>query len=171
VYEYLDSTKILESGTGEDIAKARKEYWRKYKSEWRKRQNQKTRQVTVMLTPSEAKLIEDAAKKYKRSKPALIKAMCLAHMQKRYVVPDILAVNSIRELLAMNYSALKSLLDENCITYQAGITVMNQIAELEQRILHELRSPMTLEDGILDALHQHADYKETLYQLLKTHSP
>jgi hypothetical protein len=167
VYEYLDSIKILESGTGEDIAKARKEYWKRYKSEWRKLQKQRTRQITVMLTNSEVKLIEDAAKKHKRSKPALIKAMCLAHIQKRYVVPDVFILNEIRSLLSLNYNALKNLLNENAIPYQIGTDAMKHIAELEHKVLDGLMFPASLEDKVLDAIRKCPEYRETLLSLLQ----
>jgi hypothetical protein len=44
-------------------------------------------------------------------------------------------------LLAMNYNAFQKLFDENMLPYQAGIALMQQMQELERKVLIELYRP------------------------------
>ncbi len=83
------------------------------------------------------------------------------------MVADTVAVNSIRELLSLNYGVLRNLVDNNQLPYHTATTVMNQINELETEVLRQLRSPATLEDQIMETIRQNPQYKETLYQLLQ----
>jgi hypothetical protein len=139
IYQFLEP--YLATGNDFVIAKARKEYWKAYKAEWRKKQRQETKEVTVVLTQPEAKSIIAAAKKHKRSPAQFIKESSFAYLSKQYVVPDVVAINTIRQLLAVNYNALQKLFDENMLPYQAGIALMQQMQELERKVLIELYRP------------------------------
>ena len=167
VYSYLNSTKVLETGSDQDITKARNEYWKAYKAQWRKKQRQETKEFTIVCTPQEAKDILEAARKHKRSQSNFIKESCLAYLYKRYIVPDLFAINSIRQQLAMNYTSLQMLFDENRIPYQTGITLIQQMALLEQQVLSQLHNPKTLEQWITETVRDTPRYKETLNELLQ----
>jgi hypothetical protein len=167
LYNFLDASGVLSTGNDVLIKEAKKQYWQQYKAKWRAKQRLVTEEITVVLTPYEAQLISETAKKYKRSKSAFVKATCLAYLQKIYVVTDILAVNSIKELLTMNYAALKNLLEDTHISYQVETTVLNQIAELERQVLDNLLFPASLENLVLDAIRHNPQYKETLGKLLQ----
>src|ERR1039458_8038968 len=85
VYDYLNSTKVLETGSDQDIANARPAYWKAHQAEWRKRQRQETKEFTIVCTLSEAKDILEAARRHKRSRSKFIKESCLAYINKRYL--------------------------------------------------------------------------------------
>lgn len=166
LYEYLDRVKILETGSDQDIANARKEYWKGYKAEWRNRQRQETKEFTIVFAVQEAKDILEAARKHKRSRSNFIKESCIAYLNKRYIVPDRLAINSIRQQLAMNKNTLQKLFDENKVSYQTGTTLLNQMSALERIMLTELHNPKTLEQWIIETVRTTPEYKEILIALL-----
>jgi uncharacterized protein (DUF1778 family) len=168
LFEYLTVTGVLATGDETLIKQKKVEYIKQYKATWHKNQRKRTCAITLALTPSESQLILDAAKKHKRSKTAFVKAACLAYLNKRYVVPDILAINEIRELLAMNYNALKRLMEDCHFPYQSTSVLINQMAELEGRVLNQLRLPALLEDQIINAIRQNPDYRRVLYELIQT---
>ncbi len=146
LYAYLDSTKVLETGSEQDIVNARKEYWRQYKAEWRRNQRNATKQYTIALTADEAKQITIAAKKHRRSITTFIKESCQAYLNTTYLVPDVVALNEIRQLLAINYNALQKLFDENVIPFQIGRTLVQQMAELEKNVFEKLYHPKEIND-------------------------
>jgi len=167
VYSYLCSTKVLETGSDKDIANARKEYWKGYKAEWRKKQRLETKEFTIVCTVQEVKDILEAARKHKRSRSNFIKESCLAYLHKRYLVPDVVAINSIRQQLAMNINTLKQLFDENKVSYQTGTSLLQKMAVLEQVVLAELHKPKTLEQLITETVLTSPAYKAILIELLQ----
>ena len=167
IYTYLSSTKVLETGNDLDIAKARKEYWKWYKAQWRKKQREETKEFTIVCTALEAKDILDAARKHKRSRSNFIKESCLAYLNKQYLVPDLVAINSIRQQLAMNINTLKQLFNENKLSYQTGTSLLQQMAVLEQAVLAELHNPNTLEQWITEMVRTKPAYKAILIELLQ----
>jgi len=166
VYTYLNGTKVLETGSDLDIAKARKEYWTGYKAEWRRKQRQEAKEFTIVCSLQEAKEILETARKHKRSLSNFIKESCLAYLNKRYLVPDIVAINSIRQQLAMNNNTLQKFFDESKLSYQTGTTLLHQMSALEQTMLMELHNPKTLEQWITDMVRTTPEYKEILIALL-----
>ncbi len=166
IYEYLHATGVLNTGNDALIKAAKKEYYKHYKAAWKQAHRKQTKEIVVVFTHSQAQLVASAAKKHNRSQPGFIKAACLAYMNRRYVVPDVLALNTIRELLAMNYGVLKKMLDDNQLTYQSATALMYQVAALENKVLCQLISPVSLEEQIKDAVRQNPAYKDLVLQLL-----
>ena len=83
IYEYLDSTKVLEFGTEQDIAQARKKYWKEYKVQWRRQKRKAEKELTTSWTAEESKILAEAARKHKISKTSFIKTSTLAYIDKR----------------------------------------------------------------------------------------
>ncbi len=149
VYAYLHSTKVLETGSDQDIAVARKAYWNEYKARWRQRHRKAQKQITISLTASEATEMTQATKKHKRSLTRFIKESCLANIRKQYLAPDPLALATIRQLLAMNYNALQKLFDENRVPFEAGRALLSQMAALEQKVIEELYNPKEIKGTVV----------------------
>ena len=167
IYAYLDSTKVLEVGTNEAITKAKHEYWKAYKAQWRKNQRKTTAQFTIVFTANESNQILIAAKKHKRSQSAFIKQACLSYVNQRFLVPDMYVFGEMRQILSMNYRALQKLFDESIIPYQTGKLLIEQMITLERTVLQQLRNPKTLEKWIEETVRNTPQYKEELFQLLQ----
>ncbi len=141
LYAYLNDIKVLETGTEQDIERARKEYWRNYRVQWRKKYRADTVQLLVILTKEEIQIVAGCARKHKRSKSAFIKEACFAYVSKQYLFPDKEALLKIHQLLAMNYQIIMKLWDENIITYKIGTELANKYAELERSVMAILNNP------------------------------
>ena len=141
IYCYLNSTKVLETGSDQDIAIARKEYWKAYKAEWRKTQRQKAQEFSIKCTLQEAKEIETAAKQHGISKNRFIKQACFGYMRKRYVPLDPYSLATIRLTLGQNCIALQTLFNQNLLPYDVGKRVITLMETLEAKVLFELHNP------------------------------
>ncbi len=167
MYAYLLSTKVLENGTEQDVAKAREQYWREYKANWRRNKRKTEKSFTISFTGNELSVLSVTAKKHKKSVSAFIKASCLAYIQKQYVVPDVYAVNSVIELLTMNYMSLKSAFDNFNVPHQTGIELLNRMSELETNVTTQLQNPKSLDDLVIEAIKKNPEYMERLLRLLQ----
>ena len=163
IYPFLEP--FLDLGD-EALAKARKDYKRKYSAQWRKQNRKKCKPYTLDYSPSEAKLVIDAARKHKSSTTAFIKKACFAYMNKRYLNQDAYTLNEIFQALTKNYSVIKNLIDDNVIQYQVGSTMLQQINRLETELDGLLRNPKSLEQWIIESIQENPKYKETIEQLL-----
>jgi hypothetical protein len=61
LYDFLEQTGILQNGSSVDIVKAKKEYWKVVRSQWRAEQRKVSKSYTVFYTPDELKEIKSAA--------------------------------------------------------------------------------------------------------------
>lgn len=140
IYAHLEQTNVLDKGEAA-IAQAKAAYWKAYKAKWRKKHRAIHTEVTLSLTKADVALLLPVAKAHKRSLSRFIKESCLAYVGKQYVVPDIAALATIRQLLAMNRDMLQLLFDDAYIPFEAGRTALAQMAKLEKEVLHELYHP------------------------------
>jgi uncharacterized protein (DUF1778 family) len=134
LYKFLDETKVLEWGAESDIALARKKYKRIYQALWRKEQRKKKKGLTTSWDAEQLSVITLAAKRHKLSRTAYIQQAAIAHSKKQFLVIDAYAVSEIKELLTMNYSAVKRLFDTSHIPHQAGKDALDKIIGLETTI-------------------------------------
>lgn len=136
---------MLECGASEaELIQARKDYYRAYKTAWRKQKRLVEREFCVSLNKDELALVTNASKNYHRSISCFLKESSLSYVSKRFLVPDKVAVNTIRELLVLNYNALQQLFEEDFISYADGTELLKRMAELEHTILVTLTNPRPL---------------------------
>lgn len=144
LYTYLQSTGVLITGSKEDIAQARKEYWKRYKAQWRNENRKQTKQFTIVLSPNEAKYIGSAAKQYSKSTTRLIRDAALAYLKKVFLVPDRIALATIQQLLTMNYTLLQDIFNENMVPFEAGRSLLERMDKLEKAVVEKLYHPKEL---------------------------
>lgn len=149
-----------------DIAKAKKDYYRAYKSQWRRNDRKNSKVFEVLLKGDEHTQIATAAKAHKLSKTRFIKTAALAYLDRRFIVPDMHSVGLIRQLLALNYTTLQSLFDESKLPFDIGRDVQTQMSKLENAILSSLVNPNTLEQMIVTALKTDSELKKKIVNLL-----
>ena len=143
LYKFLEP--FLETGSAEAIAEARKQYWREYKTKWRKDKRKKEKEFTISFTDKELKIINQHAGKHQRSCTKFIKESALAYCTKQFLFPDITALNNIRELLALNYNAIQQLYEDSSLPTLQTEDMMTKMAELEKEVLTLLQNPKVLE--------------------------
>ena len=143
LYDHLGP--ILETGSEDEIATARQQYWRQYKASWRKAKRKKDKEFTISFNDTELKTISKFANRHNRSCTRFIKESALAYCDKEFLVPDTTTLNSIRELLALNYNALQQLSDDDLLPEKKANVCLERIADLEKNVLKILLNPKPVE--------------------------
>lgn len=166
LYQYLEP--FLENGSEEEIALARKQYWKEYKRQWRKAKRATETELRVSFTPAELKVLTEAARKHKMSRTKYIKRTTMAYGHKTFVVPEYPEIRKIAQVLALSYNSIAALLDENELPIGIGKRLLDQISDLERAILPVLHHPALLKDAIIHAVRGKPERKAELYQLLET---
>lgn len=144
VYQYLEASGVLDTGSGDDIAKMRKKYWREYKRLWKQERRMKQTEFKIYFTSKELLAIAAGAKKHTTSRTNYIKQAALAYTAKQYLVPDIVAVTHIRRLLELNLVAIDELISQSHLASNTSSIVMQKMASLEQKVLDALCNPQTV---------------------------
>ena len=168
IYDYLESIKVLESGTDEDITLARKNYWREYKATWRRNKRKEEKELTTSWTADELTELTNEARRHKLKKTKFIKTSTLAYINKRYVVPDQIEVRRIAQLLSVTYNSIREMMDENTLHLQTGKIILEKIFDLERQVLVSLHNPRTIEQLITETVNKNPQTKTQLYHLLET---
>ncbi len=148
-YKYLDP--FLEKGNDAEIKK-KAEWRRKYKAEWRKSSRKENKEITVAWSKNEMSILKTESKKHKLSNTKFIKQAAMAYIEKRYIVPDVLAVRTLLQFLAMEYNSIQEMINENDLNLQSGRFMMEKIDEQEKAIRVALYSPKTLEQLITETI-------------------
>lgn len=130
LYAYLESLGVLEHGSDEDIALAKKQYWASIRKEWRKQQRKECKSYAVFFTKSEQRLIVEAARKRKIPVTPYIKQAALNMVAGSNTV-DTRVIGEVRELLYLFFECIKS--------NEVNEEVQNQFIRLEQNVLQLLR--------------------------------
>ncbi|MDP4103347.1 MAG: hypothetical protein Q8935_00220 [Bacillota bacterium] len=168
IYEYLDSIKILESGSDEDITQARKKYWRIYKTAWRRNKRKTEKEITISWTADELAELTKEARRHKVSKTKFIKTSTFAYIDKRYIVPDQIEIRRIAQLLSVTYNSIREMMDENALQLQTGKIILEKLFDLERQVLVSLHNPKTIEQLITETVSKNPQTKTQLYHLLET---
>lgn len=168
LYEYLDASGVLDTGSDEAIAEARKEYWKKYKATWRKQKRQTEKELTTSWNPDEIKELSKVARQHNMSRVAFIKSATIAYSNKAFIMPEKIGVQRIVQLLAMNYNLIQELIEERTFPLFSGKSILEKLNTLEKEIRVSLYSPKTLEQVIIDAIVSNPKLKHSLNRLLET---
>ena len=165
-YKYLDP--FLEKGNDGEIKKAKMEWRKKYKAEWRKLSRKENKEITVPWTKNELKILITESKKHRLSNTQFIKKAVMAYIDNRYIVPDVLAVRTLLQFLAMQYNSIQEMISEKELNLQSGRLLMEKIDEQEKAIRVAMYSPKTLEQLITEIIRRDHKAKARIFRLLET---
>jgi hypothetical protein len=166
IYAYLEASGVLETGTIEDIAAMRKQYYREYKKNWRKEKRIREREFTVSYSDTELKVVEAAATGKHKTVPRFIKEAALAYCRKHWLI-DATTLFEIRELLLKTYTAIDALTDAKDRQVPVA-TLLEKIEALETGIHSKLHQSKSLEDWLTETVRSNPKSKEVLLQLIKS---
>lgn len=175
VWQHLFATGILDKGTPEEIAEAKRAYWKQYHYNHRRTQRQEQPEVVVALPRSDGTYttITGAAKKHKLSVAAFLRTATLAYLSQAYVLPDRAMLAHLRELLsqcANEIQAIAGAKEKYFWQREQKIETMEaRIEKLDREIQELLCNPPTLEAQIITALRQSPEIRTQLLQLITSH--
>jgi hypothetical protein len=130
VWQFLESSGLLSSGTPAEIDAARAAYWKAYRRQYNKR----LAKYTITLTGEEKKELLQAAAKHHRRPTTFVKEATFAYLRTSIVLPDPAAIAAIHILLARTYSLLQKTIEDN--EMPDSDTLLCQLEKLEAEILH-----------------------------------
>ncbi len=136
LYAFLEQKGVLELGDAEAIAQAKKQYWKLYRSNWKKTKRHQSKSYTVLFTEHETEVVVQQAKRHHTSPTAYIKRAAL----ETKTITDQVAVGKLRELLYRHYNTLQRLIDEKILPEQSGDTVLEEITTIEKNVFGLLRT-------------------------------
>lgn len=167
LYKFLEESGLLETGSDEEIAEARKKYWREYKKLYARDKRKSKKQVTISLNPQEYKLISLSAKVYGRNMARYVKDAVLAYSNKQYLIPDPMLLNYIREALTLNYNAIAQLEEEQTLSFETEKILITKLDSLERIITEILKNPKDLEQAIIEAVSNNPERKAHFLDVLE----
>jgi hypothetical protein len=111
LWAYLEASGVLVKGSDEDIKAAKRAYRKKYLSDFKKNQRNKTPEFAVRFSKDNGELerIAEAAKKHHLSVPAFLKCAAFAYLERTYIVPNRLLVAHLAQLLSDCLNEIKSI--------------------------------------------------------------
>ncbi len=168
IYAFLKSSGVLENGSHDEIQKVRKEYWREYKSRWRRNKRRIEKEISISLTQDEMKYIGEQAKRHKQSRTKFIKQACFAYINNSFIVPDVKEVKMISQKLSMIYNSIQEMAEENTIEFKSGRIILENIYKLEREILPVLYHPKSLEVLIKEHIDKNARNKDSIIEFINS---
>lgn len=134
LYAYLAASGVLEKGTAEEIAEAKREYWRMQKREWKKAKRREHKLYEVFFSPAECKVLAAKATPYGYSITRWIKLAALSGSDS--ITPEM--VGMVRQLLMQAYSDIEMICEEGNVATPLTEQLLAHLARTEQRILSVL---------------------------------
>jgi hypothetical protein len=141
IYQYLELTGVLATGSHADIQAARKQYWNKIKAAYKRKQRKEQKQYTISFTKQENAIIAKAATSHCRSNTAYCKAAALAYTKKQFIFPDITLLNDIKQSLLLLYYRINEIKEAGTISIQREQQLQQDIQTLQEALLLKLETP------------------------------
>lgn len=165
-YQFIEP--FLERGNKEEILKAKKDWQRRYKAEWRKAYRKKNKELTISWTKEEVKTLTQESKRHRLSKTRFIKQATMGYIDKRYIVPYFEEVNKSLQLLAMAYNSIEDISEESILSDNIAKDLQAIIYSLEHDFRVVIFSPKTIEQVLSEAVKEKPDIKIGLIQFIET---
>lgn len=135
MWEYLDSTGVLERGIDEEIKEAKRTYRKQYFLKHKRQQRQNKPEFTVTFSKENGQLerVTLASKRHKRTITAFIRLATLAYIDKTFVVPNAYQVAQLEQILSNCLNEIKTIVRSKEKYFWEGEQRLEQI---EKRIIH-----------------------------------
>jgi hypothetical protein len=111
MWDYLESSGVLEKGTDEEIKAAKRTYRKGYMLNYRR--NQRTHKPEFIVNFSNEKgdyqRVESAAKRHKMTITAFIRSAVLAYLEQSFIVPNQDQVVALEQILSQCLNEIQSI--------------------------------------------------------------
>ena len=111
MWEYLESTGILEKGTEEEIKLAKKAYRKEYLLKYKQQQRQHKPEFTINFSKENGEFnkVVHEAKKHNQTISSFIYSATLAYINQTYIVPNTSQLAKLEQLLADCLNEIQSI--------------------------------------------------------------
>ncbi|MFA6924901.1 MAG: hypothetical protein WC223_11695 [Bacteroidales bacterium] len=174
MWEYLDSTGVLERGIDEEIKQAKKEYRKIYFTKHKRKQRTIKREITIRFSKdnNEFSRIDFVAKQHKMKLTAFLRSAVLAYLNKTYIVPDRLQIAELEQLLSQCLNEIQTIVKQkekySFEREQKYEAIEKLIEKLGEEINKILKQPYTIEELVIKGIEEKPSLKEQLLAILTT---
>lgn len=114
IWDYLESTGVLEKGSDEEIKAARRLYRKQYFLQYKQKQRTHKPEYTICFSKNEGEneRIQTAAKNHNLTVPAFIKAAVFGYLNRSYIVPNRMQVATLYQVLLDCLNEIKTLVSK-----------------------------------------------------------
>lgn len=173
IIEYLTSSGVLDTGSSEDIAAAKKERRRQYLTA-KKREYRKThKSVTLSFPNSEMRALQKEAAEHKMKVPAYLRACIEVAREQAYILPNTDAVHQIELLLrriSTNTNQIARLANSMSMPPVRAIKeIREHLVFFEETFTKMFREPKNLEQVIREEIKNNPVFAQTLLRIIEDH--
>ena len=111
LWEYLESSGVLEKGSDEEIKSAKRAYRKKYLLEFKQKQRISKPEYSVYFSKENGdyESVSCAAKKHNLTITTFIHSATLAYLRSTYIVPDRMQIARLEQLLSECLNEIKTI--------------------------------------------------------------
>ena len=172
MWEYLDSTGVLEWGNDEAIKKAKKAYRKIYFTKQKRKQRAVKREFTIRFSKENGEFIKIAheAKQHNLKITEFLKSAVMAYINQSFVVPDHWQVAELELLLSQCLNEIQTIVKQKeRFSYDREYKyelIEKRIEKLESEIHLVLKNPYTIEEIVIRGIEEKPSLKEQLLTIL-----
>jgi len=172
MWEYLESTGVLERGIEEEIKQAKKQYRKIYFTKHKRIQRASKREITLRFSKKDGELskVEHYARQHKMKLPEFLKSAVLAYLNKIYIAPDRMQIAELEQILSQCLNEIQTIVKQKeRYSYereQKYELIEKRIEKLELKINNVLKFPYTIEELVIKAVEEKPSLKEQLLAIL-----
>lgn len=170
IWQYLDESGVLENGTEEEIQQAKKEYWKIYQRQYKRKMRKTKRQVVLWFSQREIDQLKKVMKGYRNSFPQFVKQGAMAYANQRYLVPDIHMVGRIEQHLSLIRQSVHELSERDSNNWFSDTKRYRRIEKmlnsLQSELVDRLRNPMLLKTYLRGLKENDPDQLKEIKQIL-----
>ncbi|MEL7001361.1 MAG: plasmid mobilization relaxosome protein MobC [Bacteroidota bacterium] len=172
--EYLFESGILETGSKEEIAEAKRAYRRAYQRFKKKEYRKKRKTIQLTFPKAYAEALEQEAENYGLGLSAFIKKCLHAYLEKIFLLPDPKEVQQLELLLLRIGNNVNQIAYRVNAHHVRGTSALEDVrkllVKLDQEITEILRTPKDLESFIQDKLTQNPRALIQLERIINTYT-
>ncbi len=152
IWQFLESSGVLEKGNESEIKAVRREYRKKYYLEYKRKAREEKPEYTILLSKKNGEYdrIKLAAKRHKRTITRFIRESALAYIEQRFLVPDPIRIAEVEILLSDCLNEIKTIIRPREKYFwerdQRLEEIEKRIERLEKQIDETLRNPPIIHD-------------------------
>lgn len=139
IYEFLETSGLLETGTPEEITAARAQYWKNHRAAFRRQQRQERKEYNIAFQKSDSTLLRNAAKYHHLSETEFIRKATISYIKHERVPINEECLIEIHQILVMIYTHVQIL--EEAYTDRSRSHLLKQFETLEKQIRAKLFNP------------------------------
>jgi hypothetical protein len=172
MWEYLESTGVLERGNDNEIKEAKKAYRKQYLLKYKQTQRKNKPEFNISFSNEKGDYdrVQQASKRHKMTITAFIREATINYISKTYVVPDRMGIAHIEQLLSNCLNEIKAIIKQkerySFEREQKYDNIEKRILKLEEEIDRFFRQPLPVEEYVKSAVIKDPKLKGQILSIL-----